>query len=186
MVGKGRRAVHRRPMVKWGRGLTDKELEEAQARYGVRFPPDMLDLYRERWPTEAYDWSKEDPRIREKLTYPVEMLLWDVEHGSWWLEWGEKPTDKSSREEVVRDAVAAAPTLIPLYSHRFIPETPHEPGNPVFSMHGFDTIYYGGDLEEYFANEFEGEHRFKEWPIRHIPFWSDLASQDHRWIFEEE
>ena len=186
MVGKGRRAVHPRLMIEWGPGLTDKELEEAQERYGVRFPPDMVDLYRERWPTKAYDWSKEDARIRERLVWPLDMLLWGVEHGSWWAEWGVKPAEKYAREEIVRDAVAAAPRLIPLFGHRFIPESPHEPGNPVFSMYGFDTIYYGSNLEEYFSNEFRGEREFKEWPVRHILFWSDLAAQDDRCIFEEE
>ena len=173
-------------MIEWGPGLTDGELEEAQARYDVRFPPDMVELYRERWPAEAYDWSIEDPRIREKLAWPVDMLLWDVENGSWWAEWGEKPANKQAREEIVREAVAAAPRLIPLHAHRFIPEVPHEAGNPVFSMYGFDTISYGGDLEEYFSNEFKGEYKFKEWPPRHIPFWSDLAAQDDRWIIEND
>ncbi len=48
-------------------------------------------------------------------------------------------------------------------------------GNPVFSMHGFDTIYYGSNLAEYFRNEFEGKHEIG--PVRHVPFWSDIVER---------
>lgn len=173
-------------MTQWTDGLALAELDEAQARYEVRFPPDMIDMYRQRWPSKAYDWSSDDQRIREMLAWPFERLLWDVEHGSWWADWGERPTDRQSREEIVGQAVAAAPRLIPIYGHRFIPEEPHESGNPVFSMYGFDTIYYGGNLEEYFENEFSGGQKLGGVPrnelshvdvqaLPFVPFWSDLA-----------
>jgi len=117
------------------------------------------------------------------------MLTWHVEHGSWWTEWGEKPTDQRAREKIVRDAVAAAPRLIPIYLHRFIPESPNEPGNPVFSMHGFDTIYYGTTLEEYLAREFRDDRSRPpdplRGPFRYIPLWSDLSAQDERSIWSE-
>jgi hypothetical protein len=184
-------------MVDWTRGLTQTELDEAQARYGVRFPPDMVELYRERWPAKALDWSKESSEIRDKLAWPLEMLLWDVEHGSWWADWGGRPSEKPQREEIVRQTIAAVPRLIPLWSHRFIPEDPHESGNPVFSMHGFDTIFYGGDLAEYFANELSGGDLLGGIPremfgeehvprLRHIPFWSELAMGSEKWIIDDE
>ena len=40
-------------------------------------------------------------------------------------------------------------------------------------MYGFDAIYYGVNLTEYFANEFGGDYKIGE--ARHIPLWSDLA-----------
>jgi len=47
-------------------------------------------------------------------------------------------------------------------------------------MHGFDTIYYGANLADYFEREFHPE-RFRGVPlrtgVRHIPFWSDIAEQ---------
>jgi hypothetical protein len=79
------------------------------------------------------------------------------------------------RREVVETALQEAPQLIPLYGHRFLPETPGEAGNPVFSMHGFDTIYYGANLTEYFRNEFDGKHEIGT--TRHIPFWSDIVER---------
>jgi hypothetical protein len=108
------------------------------------------------------------------------MLLFGVDNGLWWPGWGERPVQQDARHEIVRDAVRQAPRLIPILSHRFIPETPSEIGNPIFSMHGFDTIYYGADLAEYFANEFGGMHVVGT--TRRISFWSDLA-EGHEHVF---
>jgi hypothetical protein len=75
----------------------------------------------------------------------------------------------------VRKAVSNAPRLIPIIGHRFIPAEPAQSGNPVFSMFGFDTIYYGADLREYFSNELSGTYQIG--PVRRIPFWSDLVER---------
>lgn len=40
-------------------------------------------------------------------------------------------------------------------------------------MHGFDTVYYGANLSQYFVNEFGGTYNIG--PVRHIPFWSDIT-----------
>ncbi len=72
-------------------------------------------------------------------------------------------------------AVAAAPTLIPLIGHRFLPSEPNEAGNPVFSVYQTDIIYYGANLEHYFNNEFRGWSASEDGAYRQIPFWSDLA-----------
>jgi hypothetical protein len=74
----------------------------------------------------------------------------------------------------VKAELKTAPFLIPVYAHRFIPATPHKSGNPVFSMYGIDTIYYGFDLADYLHKEFQIVR--PEWaapvPRRFIPFWS--------------
>lgn len=162
-------------MSNWAEGYTQRELDDAQSRYDLRFPPDLIALLLDRRPGEGYDWATENDRIREMLAYPFEMLSFDVEHGLWWPEWGDRPANQDERLEVVRDALARAPRLIPLIGHRFLPEEPAPAGNPVFSMHGFDTIYYGATLEEYFDNEFNGRHAIGT--VRHVPFWSDLVEK---------
>jgi len=162
-------------MDEWTTGYTRMELEGAQERYGVRFPPDLIALLLVRQPANGYNWAAEDPRIRTMLDWPFDMLRFGVEDGFWWPGWGDRPTAPDERAAVLRSALAAAPRLIPIYSHRFLPETPNEAGNPVFSMHGFDTIYYGANLDEYFAREFGG--RGVIGPVRHIPFWSDLVER---------
>jgi hypothetical protein len=171
-----RKLMHAAQMENWTSGYTQSELDSAQDRYGLRFPPDLIDLLLDRQPLNGYNWKGEDKRIREMLAWPMDMLTFDVEHGSWWSDWGERPATVEDRQKVLADVLASAPALIPLYSHRFIPEVPNAIGNPVFSMHGFDTIYYGSNLENYFDREF-GDNRETALGklIRRIPFWSDLA-----------
>lgn len=171
-------------MTDWTTGYSQAELDDAQARYGLKFPPDLVALYRERRPAAGYDWHLEDPRIREMLEWPFDLLAFDVEHGFWWPDWGERPATPGERAEVLRDALGKVSRLIPLYGHRFLPETPCEAGNPVFSMHGIDTIYYGWNLETYFSCEFRPCDPIWVDPIqvrpKHIPFWSTLAEEPER------
>ncbi len=58
---------------------------------------------------------------------------------------------------------------------------PFESGNPVISMYGYDTIYYGRNLEDYFDHEFGGAAHasiFEPTPPKRIPFWSDLIDRN--------
>ena len=163
---------------KWAKGYTKTELDDAQEKFGLVFPPDLLALLRDRRPLDGHLWTDE-VAIRRMLDWPFEGLLFDVEHNHlWWLEWGEKPVSPDARKEILRSVVSRAPKLIPLISHRYLPEEPHEPGNPVFSVYQADVIYYGADLIDYFEREFAGwSHR--PWPdqIKYIPFWSDLVER---------
>jgi hypothetical protein len=167
-------------MERWASGYTQSQLDEAQQRYGLRFPADLVELLLERRLADGYAWHTEDPRIREMLEWPYEALLFDVENGFWWPDWGERPSTPEERAEVLRSALSRVSRLIPLWSHRFLPEAPNERGNPVFSMHGFDTIYYGTDLANYLEREF-GPPPLRRLPVRlgvrHIPFWSDIVEQ---------
>jgi len=172
--------AHHATMSMWASGYSRIELEVAQERFDLRFPPDLLELLLDRRPLDGHDWTGDEAAICTMLAWPFEMLWYDVENGLWWPDWGERPTDRDSCREIVRDAVAKAPKLIPLYSHRFLPETPHEAGSPIFSMYGFDTIYYGANLDEYFENEFNARRHIGK--IRHIPFWSDLV-EEHEQVF---
>jgi hypothetical protein len=164
---------------RWAKGYTQVELDDAQQKFGLVFPPDLMALLRDRRPSEGHVWTDE-AAIRRALARPLEGLLFDVEHNHlWWPEWGEKPTSSNDREEVLRSVVSRAPKLIPLIAHRYLPEEPHERGNPVFSVHQSDVIYYGADLTDYFEREFLGyNHRPWTLPIKRIPFWSDLVERN--------
>ena len=158
----------------WTDGYSQGELDWAQERYGLVFPPDLIALLLDRRPIGGWDWLTDDAGIRLAMQHPLRGLLFDLEHSNlWWAEWGERPSSAQKRAEVLTSVVAAAPRLIPLMGHRFIPEAPCEAGNPVFSVMQSDVIYYGADLAEYFANEFGGLHKIGS--TRHIPFWSDLV-----------
>jgi len=160
-------------MENWQAGYTQSQLDDAQERYDICFPQDLIALFLEMSPVDGYRWETEDKRIRKMLAWPLDMLLTEVENGSWWPGWGDRPQERTMQQEIVREALRRAPRLIPLIAHRFIPETPANPGNPIFSMYGFDTIYYGANLTEYFTNEFSGTCDVGE--TRHIEFWSDIT-----------
>jgi hypothetical protein len=163
----------------WAEGYTQSELDVAQAKYALVFPPDLVALLRDRRPVLGYDWRTDDKEILEMLRWPLEGLLFDVENnGLWWPEWGDKPGSAEARSEVLTKVVGNAPKLIPLVSHRYLPGEPNEAGNPVFSVYQSDVIYYGGDLVDYFEREFGDPRQPLPQPIKHIRFWSDLVERN--------
>jgi hypothetical protein len=171
-----RRAEGRR----WAKGYSQSELDEAQAKYGLVFPPDLIELFRDRRPVLGYDWRTDDKEIREMLAWPLEGLLFDVESGYlWWPEWGKRPETVEARTQVLTDVVSKAPKLIPLFSHRYLPSEPSLAGNPVLSIYQSDMIYYGANLKDYFERELTGSRRPLPQPIRRIRFWSDFVERNH-------
>jgi hypothetical protein len=162
----------------WAAGYSQSELDAAQQRFGLRFPPDLVALLRERRPAGGYEWRTDIQEIRRALAWPRDGLIFDVEHNDLWLStWGSRPAEASDRAAIVTEAVACAPRLIPVYSHRYIPETPHEAGNPVFSVYQSDIIVYGETLEQYLSNEFGSGRFVGAERTKYIPFWSDLAGR---------
>ena len=105
-------------------GYTATEIDDIQAFWALRFPPDLVDLLRGERPLiggqGAFDWIRDDPAtIRERLEWPFQSFWFDVEHnGAWWSEWGEKPEEPAAQYELLRAAFAAAPGRIPWYGHR--------------------------------------------------------------------
>ena len=162
----------------WAEGYSQAELDDAQAKYELVFPPDLVALLRERRPAQGYDWRSDDEQIRKMLKWPLEGLLFDVENNElWWSEWGPRPTTSGARSEVLAKIVGRAPKLIPLLSHRYLPAEPNEPGNPVFSIYQSDVIYYGFDLADYFKREFGDPTRPVAQQVKRIPFWSELVER---------
>jgi hypothetical protein len=99
----------------WAPGYAKWELEAAQERHGLRFPPDLVELLLDRRPVHAWDWRSDDDGIRRALRHPLEGLLFDVEHNAlWWPEWGDRPATEEARAGVVSAVVQAAPRLIPI------------------------------------------------------------------------
>ncbi len=163
----------------WAEGYSQPELDAAQEKYGLVFPPDLVALLRDRRPVLGYDWRTDDKEIREMLRWPLEGLLFDVENNAlWWPEWGDRPGTPEARSEVLANVVSEAPKLIPLVSHRYLPTEPNEAGNPVFSVYQSDVIYYGADLADYFEREFVEPRRPLPEHIKRVRFWSDLVERN--------
>lgn len=166
-------------MIIWTDGYTAVELERAQARFRLAFPPDLISLLRDRRPLDGPDWN-DDQGVRALLAWPFEGLLFDVENsGLWWTEWGDRPDTAEERAEALRDVVNRAPRLIPIFGHRYLPATPGEAGNPVFSVYQSDVVHYGANLGDYIEREENGWDS-KPWPraLREIDFWSELVRRN--------
>lgn len=163
-------------------GLSDAEFKAVESRFGFRFPPDLRRFLAHALPTSPSwpNWRRDPPEtLRERLEWPYEGICFDVEQNGFWpVRWGQKPGSLDEARRIARQHVDAAPRLIPILSHRYLPDRPHQAGNPVFSVHQTDIIYYGSDLPAYLKNEFSyyfgSERRFDE-PTRRIEFWSWLV-----------
>lgn len=160
-------------------GLTEAEVKTVQRRFSFTFPPDLRTVLQFALPIgRAFpDWrngSEEDLQFR--LSRPMHGIMFDVEHNDdiWPTEWGPRPNSLEERFKTVNKLVESAPRLIPIYAHRYIPAEPTEAGNPVFSVHQTDIIYYGNDLADYFHRKFRVP--LPEWAAREprpIRFWDD-------------
>jgi hypothetical protein len=159
-------------------GLTPRQIETAEGEHGFCFPPDLRAFLGHALPLgeDFPDWrSPTSKDIRDRLAWPADGMCFDIEHNGFWLsEWGRKPDSLQAAQARARQAVRAAPFLIPIFSHRYLPAVPCEEGNPVFSIHQTDIIHYGLDLPSYLSAEFAVPNPFlvPENP-REIEFWSD-------------
>ncbi|MCM3631654.1 SMI1/KNR4 family protein [Paenibacillus glycanilyticus] len=169
--------------VKFANGLTESEFEIIEQKYIVKFPPDLKQFLSIALPIsdEFNNWRDMTDRnvqiIQERFNWCLEGMLFDIEHNNFWLkEWGNKPNDLESAKIICIEQFRRAPKLIPIYSHRYIPQIPQESGNPIFSVHQTDIIYYGENLKSYLMVEFDlkkyDEINFES--IKRIPFWSDI------------
>jgi len=171
-------------------GLSNKEIQDVETRFQLRFPPDLRLLFQTVLPVSGcfYHWrhalvdAETAKHIEKMLDWPREGILFDVEDNNFWVHcdlpnapaWGPKPETLEMQLETAAKHVSSYTKLIPIFAHRYLPEMPFEEGNPVFSVHQTDIIYYGDSLLNYFHNEFGQQIEFAE-NIKHIPFWSDCA-----------
>lgn len=180
LLANAKRGIH------FDEGLTDAEIFQTEKKYGFRFPLDLRGFLQTALPTGLpfADWrSADELEIRERLRTPFNGIMLDVEYNNFWLpEWGSQPTLLADARKIVESHFNKAPSLIPIYRHRMMPDRPLEAGNPVLSVHQTDIIYYGFNLEDYFRHEFGLPNR-KPGPseVRAIEFWDVDRWQDLRW-----
>ena len=162
-------------------GLSEKEILAVERTNQFRFPVDLRSFLMAALPCSADfpDWRTLDRlQVSEWMNSPYEGIAFDIENNDfWWAPWGARPARMGDALAVARAALDRAPRLIPIYGHRFMPAEPADAGNPVFSVHQTDIIYYGLDLRRYFAREFGGlDHNAAvSGEARVISFWTDLA-----------
>lgn len=162
-------------------GLTHEQIQLVEASFGFQFPPDLKSFLMfalpsgKGWP----HWSDvEDPEIQRTLNWPYEGICFDIQNNAFWpASWGAKPGSLAEAFEVAKRKVEAAPKLIPVFGHRYLPDRPLIEGNPVLSVYQTDIIYYGSNLWDYFHKEFAyyfgaAVNEISD-PPRRIEFWSD-------------
>jgi hypothetical protein len=166
---------------------TRSELDIVQERWKLRFTEDLVALLLEEGPLlrgerASFDWRTTDPEtIRNMLDWPFESFWFDVENnGDWWAEWGQQPPERGAARERLKEIFNAAPKLIPLFGHRYLPEEPLESGNPVFSVYQMDVICYGANLQDWIKRERYGLGvEPLDDDIKEIRFWSDAVRKNN-------
>ncbi|WP_367572865.1 hypothetical protein [Streptomyces globisporus] len=170
-------------------GLSEEEFARIEEEFGFAFSDDHRTFLaaglpvnrssstgrQQSWP----NWRDGDPdELRERLARPVQGVLFDVEHNSFWsTHWGAKPDMPSQALEVAGRELAAVPQMVPVYSHRCLPAGRGTYGHPVLSIHQTDIIHYGTDLADYITQEFNGSpHGEGASCLRStVAFWRDLV-----------
>lgn len=170
-----------------GPGLTDDEFARIERDYEFEFADDHRAFLasglplnspeggrrRSSWP----DWRDADPGdLRERLGWPVEGVLFDVEHNAFWLpSWGQQPAGTGEALRAARQHLDRVPKMIPVYGHRYLPAGRGTYGHPVLSICQTDIIFYGTDLADYISCEFRRWFISPGWtPPPMVPFWSDF------------
>ena len=161
-------------------GLTAKEFKLIEKEYNFCFPPDLREFLSKGLPVSAgwINWGRNNKnKILEMLNYPYDGLCFDVEYGNLWQKsWGEKPKEIKDRLNKLKELVAKAPKLIPIWNHNYIPNLPQEEGNPVLSVCQSDIIYSAINLENSLYRNFHLEHNMPtNEPNKRINFWTDIV-----------
>lgn len=174
--------------IQFVEGLTHEEVLQVQQRYNFQFPPDLKAFLQTAIPVSPkfYDWraaltaKEEIDWVNRMLHWPLEGLLYDVEHNNFWHHtWGTKPASLDEKKKIATEYYLTYPRLIPVFSHRYMPATPAIEGNPVFSVYQTDIIYYGNNLPMYLAGEFfitlSDSFTLVDEPVNTIEFWSEIV-----------
>lgn len=168
----------RRAGVELDSGLTNREFRQVEERFGFEFNTDHRELLTAALPVGArwVDWRHgRTEEIQDLLNWPVEGVLFDVEHDHYWpSSWGTRPADPLAKLGLARRYLAQVPQLVPIYSHRYMPAGPFDGPSPVLSVYQTDVIYYGHDLPDYIAREFHLPVRNDDAQPRRVRFWTDL------------
>ncbi|KSV18388.1 hypothetical protein DA01_02915 [Dehalococcoides mccartyi] len=168
-------------------GLSEEEITLIEQKYDFKFPPDLREFLSLGLPVSDgfVNWrSDSEEDIRYRLDWPYEGMCLDVRKVDFWQSaWGERPESSQEACEIVKKTLDKVPKLIPIYSHRYMPETPCEIGNPVFSVYKTSILYYGKDLGDYLEHEFDRSRHWelKTGSIKQIEFWSDFPENRIVW-----
>lgn len=158
-------------------GLTDREIDRAEREFGFTFADDHRAFLEtglprgDKWP----DWRHPSESLAEQLRWPIDGLLFDVAHDTFWYpQWGGRPGDVDEAVLQADSLLAMAPRMVPVYAHRYLPEGLGTYGHPVLSMWQSDIIRYGANLVDYVEHEV-AQRKLAEYGVVTVDFWRDLV-----------
>jgi hypothetical protein len=104
-------------------------------------------------------------------------FTFDIEQRQYWHPLlGDRPADDTDAVAQALEFVRAAPPLLPIYAHRFLATSPSDGPRAVLSVwQPTDSIFYGNDLADYLAREFNLDR--PAWAADdapRVPVWEDL------------
>ena len=167
--------------VEFHDGLTGAEIKKIEDFYRIKFPEEIKAFYMEGLPISEgfYNWRDFDAQNTEMISERISRVRIDVvsdmDSFDWPEIWGTRPENEEERHHLFITKLNEAAPIVPVYKHRYI-SSQYEYGNPVFSIHGTDIIYYGGNLTEYFLIEFgfENHSDIDYSKINKVDFWSEI------------
>jgi hypothetical protein len=165
--------------IKIEKPLSSSEICQIEKVYNIQFPLSLKKFYSIALPVSNgfYNWrnfsSENISNIQSIINTPYFDVYNMAEDVYWNDNWGIEPTEETIKINEVRKRLAKAPKLIPIFSHRYIPELYNDP--PVISISGVDVVYYGKNLKDYFNVEFGRRKLFLSLnSFKEIPFWSEI------------
>lgn len=178
----------RKAGVHFAEGLRSEEFDRWEAEGKFRFPPDLRWFLAGGVPMGSRfpDWRSSWSMLAQYFTWPSEGICFEIREANYWRqEWGARPADDNRAIETAASYINAAPTLIPIYGHSYLPSEPCSENNPVFSVYQTDIIHRGSNLAEYLLWLFHDEDSLDEgmYPVysekyQYIRFWTDLVREN--------
>jgi hypothetical protein len=158
-------------------GLRAEEFDAVERLWGFRFAPDHRAFLAgglplgQGWP----DWRSPDRHaMRTLLNWPVDGLLFDVEHhGYWHSEWPERPVDPADALAVAHAALSRWPVLVPLHGTYYLPAGPDLFGHPVLDVFRSAVRPLGADLADWVEQSFVAGASTRD-PKPTVEFWTTL------------
>lgn len=154
-------AIHslRERGVEFTTGLSARDLATIEATFAVPLPTELATFLAAGLPVGAgwADWQSGASAVQEEARAWIDQAFsFDIENNGYWHPlFGERPADTAQAVQTALEVVRAAPPLIPIYGHRFLATVPLVGPRAVLSVwQAIDSVPYGNDLADYFANEF--------------------------------
>ena len=146
---------------------TDRPLHRRLHRHGET--PQVIDVPSfTNWTTDLQATYLSIESTRETIARSV------ADTNSWHPKWGVRPEEATSRKSVIRDLIDAAPTLVPVFGHRYLVTGVK---SYILSVVGSEIIIFADNFRQYLLNELAtvlGVPIDVPSKTPSIPFWSDL------------